>query len=191
VTINIFFIINNYALLNLIKDRYIEVCLQFIYLICQYIDMQCPFCSSNNIDVVNSRKTKGDKQIWRRRKCQDCFEIFTTYEKINLDYLKIIKKSGKIVRFNRSKLFSGIYNASIQKKNVDRGDMAKLSEIITCEVEDALIEMHKKVISTEELKTLVLNISKKKDISLFFSFIAYFKDTEKIKDIRELLDNFC
>ncbi|MEJ2347889.1 MAG: hypothetical protein P8Y17_01655 [Patescibacteria group bacterium] len=97
--------------------------------------MHCPFCGSSQIMVTNSRPTKGDSQIWRRRKCLDCQENFTTYERMNLSHLIVVKKSGKKEKFQRAKLYASIYHSMIDRKNFDKGEASQFAEKITEQIE--------------------------------------------------------
>ena len=84
--------------------------------------MICPFCSSNQISVTNSRPTNKGTQIWRRRKCLKCQEIFTTREKIDISYVVVEKRDGRRVEYSHPKLYSGIYHSFVGRKKIDRGE---------------------------------------------------------------------
>lgn len=135
--------------------------------------MRCPFCQSDVIFVVNSRPTANESQIWRRRKCSKCGEQFTTYEKINLSYLKVIKRSGAVRVYSRAKLFSGIYHSSIEGKHKDRGEMGELSEKLTQEVEKRIMLLKKKRIETAIIGDIVLSVLKKHSQEIFLHYLAY------------------
>lgn len=137
--------------------------------------MNCPFCGSSQIFVVNSRPTRGNTQIWRRKKCLGCQKLFTTYESIDLSYLIVIKKSDKRERYNRAKLYSSIYHAAIYGKNVDRGEIGSLAEEITKEVEKAILSLKRKRIKTAEIFKITLGILKKKDFNIFLRYLSYFQ----------------
>lgn len=68
--------------------------LAFLIAVCQYIDMFCIKCGHKKISVTNSRKSSSKLQIWRRRQCQNCGFIFTTYESLATDQL-IVTPEGK------------------------------------------------------------------------------------------------
>lgn len=137
--------------------------------------MNCPFCDSTQVLVVNSRPTKNNTQIWRRRKCFDCHKLFTTYENIDLSYLFVIKKSGRRQRYNHAKLFSSIYHAAIGEKKVDRGDMGDLAKRITDEIEKEILLLKKKNIKSSEIFDISVKILKKKYYGTFLRYLAYFK----------------
>lgn len=143
--------------------------------------MNCSFCGSAQTKVTNSRLTKKGLQIWRRRKCLDCGETVTTYERPNLSHLIIVKKSGKRQRYSRAKLYSGIYHSTIDKKGADRGDMGTLSEEITESVEKKLISLKRKVFTSEEIMQTILKILRTKAPDALLRFVAYKEGNNKKK----------
>lgn len=151
--------------------------------------MNCPFCGSTQIMVTNSRPTMAGTQIWRRRKCLDCENFFTTYEKANLSHLIVVKKSGKKQKYSRAKLFAGIYHSTIDKKGADRGEMAELSEEITNLVEQKIMSLRKKEISSDEIKNIVFGILSKKGLDILLRFVAYKEGNQK-KAMKKLLKKY-
>lgn len=73
--------------------------------------MKCPFCSSLESKVIDSRLAKDETSIRRRRECLDCTSRFTTYERVEELELMIIKKDGVREPFDRSKIISGMTKA--------------------------------------------------------------------------------
>ncbi len=73
--------------------------------------MKCPFCSSLESKVIDSRLAKEETSIRRRRECLDCKSRFTTYERVEEVELLIIKKDGVRETFDRSKILSGMIKA--------------------------------------------------------------------------------
>lgn len=135
--------------------------------------MECPYCHAQQTEVTNSRPTWGETQIWRRRKCLKCQEIFTTHEVVDLSHLVVIKKSGKSEVFNRSKLYSGIYGATIGSKTPDR---EKVVEKITREVERELLFLKRKRIVSMEIGDIVLKKLMTSQPATFLRFLAYCKN---------------
>ncbi len=164
------------------------MCACFLINICHYVDMDCPFCGSSQIKVSNSRSTAGGLQIWRRRKCVKCGNAFTSYETMYLSYLIVVKKSGRHQKFSRAKLYSGIYNSFLDKKGVDRGDMARLAEEITDEIEKKIIKLKRKKINSSEIENEVLKILAKKAPDAFLRFLAY-REGENLKKISGCMRN--
>ena len=65
--------------------------------------MKCPFCGSTNTQVKDSRDTIDETAIRRRRECPDCGGRFTTYERVQLPDLTVVKKNGERVPFDLQK----------------------------------------------------------------------------------------
>mgnify|MGYP001567177040 CR=1 FL=1 len=141
--------------------------------------MKCPYCGSNLLYTVNTRPTKKDVKVWRRKKCTQCKMLFTTYESIDLSYLLVAKGSGSVVRFNRAKLFSSIYKAAIQGKHVDHGEMSILAEGFTQEVEAHILALRKKKITSSEIRSVVIEVLKKRNLNILFRYLSYFENISK------------
>ena len=74
--------------------------------------MKCPYCSSDNTRVIDSRPADDNYSIRRRRLCDDCAKRFTTYEKVETIPLIIIKKDNTREQYNRSKIEDGVLRAT-------------------------------------------------------------------------------
>ena len=148
--------------------------------------MKCPNCGHSALYTVNSRPTAKSLKVWRRKKCAKCKEIFTTYESVDLAYLYVVKKSGKTVRFNRSKIYAGIYKAAVQGKNVDHGDMSVLAEKLTQEVEKELMLLKSKKITTDQILDTVLKVLKKRNLDILFRYLSYYKGITRRRILRIL-----
>lgn len=149
--------------------------------------MECPYCRKNQTEVTNSRATLKETQIWRRRKCLLCNEVFTTHEIVDLSHLIVIKKSGKPEIFNRSKLYSGIYGATIGSKTPDR---EKVVEKITREVERDILYLKKKRVASTEIADIVLSKLKKSYSATFLRFLAYCKDISNESQMKRELSKY-
>lgn len=79
--------------------------------------MYCPFCSSGDTKVIDSRLIREGNQTRRRRECPDCKERFTTYEVAELTLPRIIKRNGRRAPFSEDKLRAGILRA-LEKRPV-------------------------------------------------------------------------
>ncbi len=73
--------------------------------------MRCPDCNKQTSRVLESREAEDASSIRRRRECMDCQHRFTTYERLEVPNLMVIKKSGEREMFDREKLSRGIYKA--------------------------------------------------------------------------------
>ncbi len=77
--------------------------------------MQCPFCKEDDDRVVNSRPGIDGTYVKRRRECGRCQRRFTTYERIEMSVLRVVKKDGKREDFSREKLLSGLHKACYKR----------------------------------------------------------------------------
>ena len=92
--------------------------------------MHCPFCSTEETKVIDSRLVSDGFQVRRRRECGQCHERFTTFETAELIVPKIIKNNGNREPFNEDKLRRGIQHA-LEKRPVSSDDVEKaISRII-------------------------------------------------------------
>ncbi len=86
--------------------------------------MRCPKCKGNEDKVIDSRPWKDGAVIRRRRECLTCNYRFTTYEEIEREDLRVIKRDGRFEPFDRRKLISGVERACekrpIRKESIDR-----------------------------------------------------------------------
>lgn len=146
--------------------------------------MLCPFCGHDDQIVLNTRGTHKGTSIWRRRRCTKCFNIYTTYEKIRLNYITVVKKDKRKVRFNRAKLFAGIYHATYNNKEFDNGKAAILAEDVTEKVERYLVKQQILEITTTKLSNIVIEILKEKDPQVSINYYVYFKKPNNIKEIK-------
>ncbi len=84
--------------------------------------MNCPRCAIDDDRVVDSRTSADGSTIRRRRECLKCFMRFTTYERIEETPLRVIKKSGERVRFERDRILAGMLRAS-EKRPIGIADL--------------------------------------------------------------------
>jgi len=131
--------------------------------------------------VTNSRPTCGGVEIWRRRKCLRCKEKITTHEKIDLSYIVVIKRSGKRVKFARAKLYSGIYQAVAETKNLDRGTAGEMAESVLKDIEKRIIDLKTKELETTKILTITSQVLKNTYFDSYLRYIAYFGKNEGLK----------
>ena len=103
--------------------------------------MRCPYCSSADTKVTDSRDTDDGASIRRRRQCLSCGRRFTTYETVEQAPLRVIKKDGTREVFNRNKLRSGLIRAC-EKRN------------ITSEQIENIVDVVERKVRSEELRKL-------------------------------------
>ena len=96
--------------------------------------MRCPFCASNDTQVKDSRPTEDDSAIRRRRICPKCEGRFTTFERVQLKELTVLKRSGRRAPFDRSKLARSITMA-LRKRPVEAERVERLINDIVRKLE--------------------------------------------------------
>ncbi len=96
--------------------------------------MRCPFCSSEDTQVKDSRPAEEGAAIRRRRQCLSCGQRFTTFERVQLRNLTVVKRSGRRVRFDREKLLRSVLVA-MQKRPMEREQIEQLVSSIVRRLE--------------------------------------------------------
>ncbi len=144
--------------------------------------MKCPFCGSNNSQVKDSRDTVDENAIRRRRECPDCGGRFTTYERIQLQDLTVVKKSGERVPFDRDKLLRSI-SLAVSKCGLSTSDVERLVEEIRRELENSgVLEISSQLIGEKVMDKLV-SINK----VAYIRFASVYKDFREVKDFEEFV----
>jgi transcriptional repressor NrdR len=95
--------------------------------------VRCPFCSSDATRVVDSRLSEPGDAVRRRRRCEDCGNRFTTYERAEEPAVSVIKRDGRRERFDRQKLLRGLVRAA-NKRPVSDEQLEALAESIAAKV---------------------------------------------------------
>jgi len=81
--------------------------------------LRCPFCGSENTSVKDSRSAEDDTAVRRRRVCENCGGRFTTFERVQLREITVVKRDGKRVPFDRERLTRSV-TIALRKRPVDR-----------------------------------------------------------------------
>lgn len=148
--------------------------------------MKCPYCGSQESEVVETRDSEDLETIRRRRACLKCDKRFTTYERIENIHLVVIKKDGRREQFSRDKLKAGLANAA-QKTKVS---LEKIDKLVT-EVERELRGGETLEIESKKIGQLVANKLKKIDKVAYIRFSSVFRrfvDVEDFeKEVRKLI----
>ena len=111
--------------------------------------MKCPFCSSENTRVIDSRPADDNNSIRRRRLCDDCGKRFTTYEKVETIPLIVIKKDNAREQYDRSKIEAGVLRAC-HKRPISVNQINQLVD----EVETEIFNREEKEIVMDKIKNL-------------------------------------
>lgn len=132
--------------------------------------MKCPACNHDDIRVLESRDGTDGASVRRRRQCSRCKARFTTYERIEIPHLMVIKKSGERESYDRTKLARGIYRA-VEKRPIS----AETVEGILANLEQAILSQSKSEITSNELGELVMKQLIKVDDVAYVRFASVYR----------------
>ena len=133
--------------------------------------MKCPFCSHQDDRVVDSRPTDEGTTIRRRRECLKCSKRFTTYEKVEILPLIVIKKDNSREYFDRQKLLNGIIRACM-KRPVSVADMEKVIE----EIENLLSNSLEREVTSRRIGELLMEKLKELDQVAYVRFASVYRE---------------
>ena len=142
--------------------------------------MRCPFCKVDNDRVVDSRVRQGGTVIRRRRECRACGRRYTTLERVEQTPLRVIKKDGSRVPFERQKILQGLLKACY-KRPVSREQL----EEVTDGVEAALAERLEGEIPSKAIGELVMKRLRDLDQVAYVRFASVYRE---FKDVSEFLE---
>ncbi|QQG38976.1 MAG: transcriptional repressor NrdR [Candidatus Woesearchaeota archaeon] len=144
--------------------------------------MKCPFCSNSETQVVDKRDTEDEKTTRRRRECLKCKNRFTTYERLELTNLIVIKKDGHKESFDRNKIKVGILKAC-QKRLVTDEQIEKVLNNIEIKLKDS----PDPEIKSKDIGELVIKELKKLDKVAYIRFASVYKDFTDVESFEEEL----
>ncbi len=148
--------------------------------------MLCPFCNLPNSRVLESRTTEEAASIRRRRECEnpDCAKRFTTYERIEVMPVLVVKRSGEREPYSREKLRGGIIRAC-EKTSITAGQIDNAIE----NIENELAKQAKREVNSSVLGKLVLAELKELDQVAYVRFASVYRQFKSVDDfIKELQD---
>ena len=144
--------------------------------------MKCPFCGRLETQVRDSRLSEDSESVKRRRYCQNCDSRFTTFERVQLREIMVIKKNGEKKIFDSDKLKRSIEMA-VRKRPVTEMQVNKIVNNIVRKLEsdgDNEIESYK-------LGEMVMKSLEGLDKVAFVRFASVYKNFEKTEDFREFI----
>ena len=143
--------------------------------------MMCPFCRHEDTSVIDSRASQ-QFVIRRRRKCLSCERRFTTYEKIEESPLKVVKKDGTRVPFQREKIKAGLEKACYKRPISD-----EMIENIISDIEANLYEQFDREVPSREIGEKVMEALRDLDHVAFVRFASVYREFKDVNDFVEEL----
>ena len=145
--------------------------------------MRCPFCGHDETQVKDSRPSEDNSSIRRRRQCPACAARFTTFERVQLRELMVIKKDESRTIFDREKLVRSV-NISCRKRPVKQEQI----ELITNSIQRRLESSGETEIPTKVIGELVMDALKELDRVAYLRFASVYKDFQETDDFRKFID---
>lgn len=142
--------------------------------------MKCPFCANGENKVIDSRLSRDDSAIRRRRECLACGRRFTTYEFVEGILPTVVKKDGRREPFDRTKILAGIKKAC-EKRPISTDAIEKIVE----NVERAIQEYQDKEIDSSAVGALVMKELHDLDGVAYVRFASVYR---QFRDVMEFVD---
>ncbi len=144
--------------------------------------MKCPVCSIEESRVLESRDVEGASSIRRRRECLDCKHRYTTYERLEVPNLFVIKKNGERELFDKPKLSTGVYKA-FEKRPVEA---VRIEELIA-EVERLARGLDQPELPTSKLGAIVMDELLKVDDVAYVRFASVYRSFASLSSFEKEL----
>jgi len=145
--------------------------------------MRCPACGADKNRVLESREVDEGMAIRRRRHCQDCESRFTTYERVEINYLLIVKKNGNREPYEREKLARGIYRA-FEKRPIPVDKI----ELLISRVEQQIQAIGEAEVLSSQLGEIIMSELKAIDAVAYVRFASVYRSFADIQSFeRELI----
>jgi transcriptional repressor NrdR len=144
--------------------------------------MRCPFCGNADTQVKDSRPTEDSAAIRRRRVCPQCGQRFTTFERVQLRELTVLKRNGRRTPFDRDKLLRSVQIA-LRKRPVDPDRIDQMVSGIVRRLESSGDEE----INSEMIGELVMDGLKQLDDVAYVRFASVYRNFRDPKDFEDVL----
>jgi transcriptional repressor NrdR len=144
--------------------------------------MRCPYCGSLDTQVRDSRPTEDSSAIRRRRACPDCGGKFTTFERVQLRQLVVVKRSGRRVAFDRDKLLRSV-EIALRKRPVDPERVERMVNGIVRQLES----LGESEIPSERIGELVMEGLNGLDDVAYVRFASVYRNFREAKDFGAII----
>ena len=145
--------------------------------------MKCPFCGHADTQVKDSRPSDDGLTIRRRRFCPECNSRFTTFERVQLRELTVLKKNGERRIFDRDKMMRSLQLA-LRKRPVTAEQIEQLATRITQKLES----LGESEIPTTLIGKAIMEELKKIDSVAYIRFASVYRDFREAKDFEEIVE---
>ena len=146
--------------------------------------MRCPFCSNEDSQVKDSRPTEDNTAIRRRRICEQCGSRFTTFERIQLRDLVVVKSKGQKENFDRDKMFRSL-SLALRKRGIENEKIEKIVNAIVRKLENSGETEIKSNIIGQYIMEALMHL----DQVAYVRFASVYKNFREAKDFEDFLGN--
>ena len=148
--------------------------------------MRCPYCGSLDTQVKDSRPTDDSAAIRRRRVCPDCGGRFTTFERVQLRDLIVLKKTGRRVPFEREKLMRSL-SVALRKRPVDPDRVERMVNGVVRQLESE----GEAEIPSARIGELIMQGLKSLDDVAYVRFASVYRDFREARDFNTIIDELA
>ena len=145
--------------------------------------MKCPFCSSDDTQVKDSRPAEDNAAIRRRRVCNACEARFTTFERVQLREIIVIKEDGRKEVFDREKMLRSL-RLPLQKRPVEMDEIEKVTNQIVRNIETS----GENEITSVRIGEHVMAALSGLDPIAYVRYASVYKDFREVSDFNQFLD---
>ena len=145
--------------------------------------MRCPFCQNEDTQVKDSRPTEDGAAIRRRRQCDGCGSRFTTFERVQLRDLVVLKRSGKRVLFDRDKPARSL-SIALRKRPVEPENIEKMISAIVRKLESS----GESEITSETIGEMVMEALRNVDSVAYVRYASVYKDFAAASDFADFIE---
>ncbi|MBH89365.1 MAG: transcriptional regulator NrdR [Magnetovibrio sp.] len=144
--------------------------------------MRCPFCGGDDTQVKDSRPTEDNATIRRRRFCSNCGSRFTTFERVQLRELTVVKKNGDRAPFDRDKIMRSL-KIALRKRPVDDD---KIERVVNG-IQRRLETLGETEIPTKVVGEMIMDNLRDLDTIAYVRFASVYRNFRETKDFEEFI----
>ena len=145
--------------------------------------MRCPFCGHNDTQVKDSRPTEDNSAIRRRRFCPNCGARFTTFERVQLRELTVMKRTGQREPFDRDKLLRSM-RIALRKRNIDPERIERVVNSIVRRLESS----GESDVRVETVGEMVMEALRQLDQIAYVRFASVYRNFREVSDFENFID---
>ena len=145
--------------------------------------MRCPFCQNEDTQVKDSRPTEDGAAIRRRRQCDKCGSRFTTFERVQLRDLIVLKRSGRRVPFDRDKLARSL-TVALRKRPIEEDQIEQMISGIVRKLESA----GENEITSETIGEMVMDALAHLDPVAYVRYASVYRDFKETSDFADFIE---